>query len=164
MAVDMFLIIKDLPGECEDKEFGSKNAIDVVAWNWSMSQSATTHVGQGGGSGKVTVNDITFTKHIDKSSPNLIKACCTGKHYPTAELMVRKAGGDAALVYLQISLEDVLVSSVTTGAVSSDDRIQEQVTLNFRRFKMVYKPQSKTGAAGGPVTAGFDIAANASFG
>jgi type VI protein secretion system component Hcp len=29
--------------------------------------------GRGGGAGKVSVQDISFTKYIDKSTPNLIK-------------------------------------------------------------------------------------------
>ena len=51
---------------------------------------------QGSGSGKVAVQDISITKPLDKSSPNLIKMCCNGTHFKTATLIVRKAGGEKA--------------------------------------------------------------------
>ena len=42
--------------------------IDVLAWSWGMSQSGSMHMG-GGGAGKVNVQDLSFTKYIDKSTP-----------------------------------------------------------------------------------------------
>jgi type VI secretion system secreted protein Hcp len=158
MAVDMFLKIDTVSGE----SVPMKDHIDILTWTWGMTQSATTHTSQGGGAGKVNVNDITITKHIDKASPVLIKACCTGQHFKTASVIVRKAGGDKALDYLTLNLEDVLVSGYSTAGAGSDDRIVETITLNFGRFKIEYKPQGNLGSIqGGKVTSGFDIAANA---
>jgi type VI secretion system secreted protein Hcp len=57
-----------------------------------MSQSGTTHMGGGGGAGKVNVQDLSLTKYVDKASPNLVMATCNGKHYKEALLTVRKAG------------------------------------------------------------------------
>ena len=90
MSVDMFLKIKGVDGESADSVHAKE--IDVSSWSWGMSQSGTTHVGRGGGAGKVSVQDITITKYIDKATPNLIKACCNGKHFDEAVLTVRKAG------------------------------------------------------------------------
>ena len=58
MAVDMFIKIGDIKGESHDK--GHKDSIDILAWSWGMSQSGTTHMGTGGGAGKVSVNDISL--------------------------------------------------------------------------------------------------------
>src|SRR5688572_3898037 len=99
MAVDMFLKIDDIKGESSDAD--CKAQIDINSWSWGMSQSATTHGGGGGGSGKVSVQDMTITKYIDRSSPVLMKYCCSGKHLKTATLIVRKAGGKA-LTYVKI--------------------------------------------------------------
>ncbi len=57
MAVDMFIDIKDIPGESKDAKF--KGKIDVIAWSWGMSQSGSFQMGGGGGSGKVNVTDIS---------------------------------------------------------------------------------------------------------
>ena len=125
MAVDMFFKIGDIKGESADDKH--KDEIDVLAWSWGMSNTGTTHTGTGGGAGKVNVQDISFTKHIDASSNALLQACCTGKHYPEATLTVRKAGGKP-LEYVVLKLEEVLVTSVSTGGsggeVSAEIRVR----------------------------------------
>jgi type VI secretion system secreted protein Hcp len=59
MAVDMFIEIGDIKGEAKDKTH--KDKIDVLAWSWGVSNSGSTHQGGGGGSGKVNVQDLSFT-------------------------------------------------------------------------------------------------------
>lgn len=163
MASDMFLKIDDnakIKGESLDK--GHKDAIQVLSWSWGMSQSGSTHQGPGGGSGKVSVQDLSITKYIDKSSPGLMKACCDGTHFGKAQLIVRKAGG-TALDYLIIDMEEVLITSVSTGGSGGEDRLTENVTLNFATVKVHYQPQGKDGAKdGGLVEMGWHIAQNAS--
>jgi type VI protein secretion system component Hcp len=39
--------------------------------------------------GKVSMQEFHFTSKNDKSSPNLMGACATGKHFPTATITVR---------------------------------------------------------------------------
>ena len=118
------------------------------------------HAGGGGGAGKANVQDLSFTKYIDKASPNLMKMCCSGKHYPEALLTVRKAG-DKPLEYLTVKMEDVLISSVSTGGSGGEDRLTENVTLNFAKVKVSYQPQKKDGSKdGGPIDMGWNIEAN----
>ena len=158
MAVDMFLKIDDIDGESLDKKH--EKSIDVLAWSWGMSQSGSTHIGTGGGSGKVNVQDISFTKYLDKSTPNLIKLCCSGKHIKQAKMTIRKAGG-APLEYLVITLKDAIVSSVSSGGSGGEDRLTENVTLNFGSFELEYKAQNKDGSAGAGASAKWNIAKNA---
>ena len=87
MAIDMFLKIEGVEGESTDKSH--QGEIDILSWSWGMSQSGTTHMGGGGGSGKVSVQDLSLTKYIDKSSTVLLTHCATGKHIPKAVLTVR---------------------------------------------------------------------------
>jgi type VI secretion system secreted protein Hcp len=157
MAVDMFMKIGDVKGESKDDKH--EGEIDVLAWSWGMSQSGTTHLGTGGGAGKVSVQDISFTKYIDKSSMNLIIACCNGKHYPEAKLTVRKAG-ETPLEYLTITMKDVLVSAVSTGGSGGEDRLTENVTLNFGQFIAEYKPQKADGSGDAGIFAKWDIPKN----
>jgi len=70
MAVDMFIKIGDIEGEAVDDAHGGE--IDVLDWSWGMSQSGSMHIGGGGGSGKVNVQDLSFTKYVDMASPNLM--------------------------------------------------------------------------------------------
>ncbi len=159
MAVDMFLKIEGVDGEAIDHAHGDE--IDLLAWSWGMSQSGSMHVGTGGGAGKVSVQDISLTKYIDKSTPNLIKTCCTGKHYPEAKITVRKAG-DKPVEYYIITMTDVLVTSVSTGGSGGEDRLTENVSLNFAKVKVEYTPQAKDGSAGATIETVFDIEANIS--
>ena len=157
MAVDMFFKIGDLKGESVDDKH--KGEIDVLAWSWGLSQSGTTHMATGGGAGKVNVQDISFTKYVDKSSPNLIQYCCNGKHFADALLTVRKAG-ENPLEYLKITIKDLMIAAVTTGGSGGEDRLTENVTLNFAEFKVEYTPQKKDGTGDAAVTVGWDIAKN----
>lgn len=159
MAVDMFIKIGDIKGESKDKAHADE--IDVLSWNWGMSQSGNMHLGTGGGSGKVNIQDLTIVKYLDKSSPNLMMACSSGKHYPEAKLTVRKAGGDNQVEYLIITLKEVLISSVSTGGNGGDDRLTETVSLNFAQVLVDYQPQKEDGAKeGGPVKYGWNIRQN----
>lgn len=160
MAVDQFLELDGIPGESVDKVHSGK--IDILAWSWGLSQSGTTHVGTGSGAGKVSVNDISITKHVDKSTPNLIKAACSGKHIAKGKVIVRKAGGDSAVEYVVIELENIMVSSVSAGGSGGEESLTENVSLNFGKFKYVYTPQSSSGGGSGKVEAAWDIAKNTS--
>jgi type VI secretion system secreted protein Hcp len=133
----------------------------VLAWSWGMSQSGTTHLGTGGGAGKVSVQDLSVTHYVDKASADLVKACTRGDHIAKATLVVRKAGGDAkALEYIKIEMENVIVTSVSAGGSGGEDRLTENVTLNFQKYKYQYKQQTEKGAEGATPEFSWDIAAN----
>lgn len=161
MAVDMFLTIEDgkIKGESKDKK--NKDAIDVLSWSWGLSQTGTMHGGGGGGAGKVNVQDLTITKYVDRASPDLMLSMCQGTHYKNAKLTVRKAGGAEPLPYLVITLEKVLVSSMTSGGSGGDERLVETISLNFAVVKVQYQPQKEDGTKdGGVVEMAWDVAAN----
>src|SRR5215469_13888573 len=123
MAVDMFLELPEpIKGETIDKEYKSKNAIDILAWSFGMSNSGTFHQGSGGGAGKANVQDISVTKYVDKASAELMNACLTGAHLKEATLTVRKAGGKP-LEYIKVTMTEVLVTSVSTGGSGGEDRL-----------------------------------------
>ncbi len=157
MAVDIFLKLDGVTGEALDSKH--EKEIDVLSWSWGMTQSGTTHVGGGGGAGKVAVQDLHITKYIDKATPTLQKFCANGKHMTKGTLTIRKAG-ENPLEYLKIDMEEILVTSVSTGGSGSEDRLTENISLNFAKFVTTYTPQSKTGAAEGKVEAKWHIAKN----
>jgi len=82
MAMDMFIQIGALKGESKDSVHKEKT--DVLAWSWGMSNSGSAHTGGGSGAGKVNVQDLSFTKYIDKTTPDLMLAASTGTHFPDA--------------------------------------------------------------------------------
>lgn len=160
MAVDMYLKIDTIDGETTDKEMSATKAIDLLAWSWGVSNSGTTHMGGGGGSGKANFQDISCTKYIDAGSHALLLACATGEHFSNAVLTVRKAG-KTQQKYVTITMEEVMVTSVSTGGSGGEDRLTENLTLNFAKVKFEYFQQDEKGVVSKTAKAmTYDIAAN----
>lgn len=159
-AIDMFIKIEGVDGESQDADH--RGEIDVLSWSWGMSNSSSS-IGGGGGAGKANFQDISVTKWLDKSSPKLMEACATGNHIPQATIVCRKAGGEP-LEYLVITMENVLVTSVSTGGSGGEDRLTENVTLNFAQIRVKYTEQMPDGAIGDTVEFGWDIELNMPLG
>ncbi|HEV2331438.1 MAG TPA: type VI secretion system tube protein Hcp [Verrucomicrobiae bacterium] len=157
MASDMFIKIDGIKGEAKDDKHTKD--IDLLAWSWGMSNSGSSHTGGGSGAGKVAVQDLSFTKWVDAASPPLMYHCCSGKHVKEATLFVRKAG-EKPLEYIKIKMTDLIVTSVSTGGSGGEDRLTENVTLNFAKFNIDYVAQKEDGSGESPVTHGWDIGAN----
>jgi type VI secretion system secreted protein Hcp len=158
MAVDMFLKLEGIEGESKDAKH--KNEIDILAWSWGMSNSGSAHVGGGAGAGKVNIQDLSVTKYTDKGTTTMQLACCNGKHFDKAILTVRKAGA-TPLEYLVITMEEVMITAISAGGSGGEDRLTENVTLNFAKVEVKYQEQDAKGAAkGGPTTMTWNIAAN----
>lgn len=115
----------------------------------------------GGGGGKVNVQDITLTKYVDRATNDLIKRSSTGEHIEDGELIVRKSGGDGPVEYFRIKMQNIMITSYNTGGAKDGlDRIQETLTLNFRKFEVTYSLQEESGAAGAETISGWDVAEN----
>lgn len=157
MAVDMFLELEGVKGESVDKVH--KDKIDILAWSWGLANTGTLHHGSGGGAGKASFQDISITKYIDAASPNLMLYCANGKHFAKGKLIVRKAG-ENPLEYLTIELNKVMVSAYSTGGSGGEERLTENVVLNFAQVKVEYLTQTEKGGKGTPQAFGWNIAEN----
>ena len=156
MAVDMFLKLDGIKGESADDKH--KEEIDVIAWSWGASQSGTMRAGGGGGAGKASFQDIHITKWVDSSSHKLLKAVSTGQHIKEALLTVRKAGGKP-LEYIKLTMKDCLVSSISTGGSGGEDRLTENISINFGEYAFEYTPQKQDGSPGSVLPFKYDIMA-----
>lgn len=160
MAIDQFLMLTDITGESIDAVHAGE--IDILTWDFGASQSGNTHLSTGGGAGKVNVQDLILSKYIDRSSATLFQACCTGKHIPQAKLTVRKAG-DNPLEYFIIEMEDCLITNISTGGSGGEDRVTENISINFAKFRVTYTPQLIDGSGDAEVVMGFNIAENTAW-
>ena len=107
--------------------FGSS---PVLAWSWGASNSGSSHIGGGGGAGKVNMQDVSLTRYADGQSPLFFDAVARGQHLPTVVLV------DGLMT---ITLTDVLVSSYSTGGFADGkDPKQtsptENITFNFAKI------------------------------
>ena len=157
-AMDMFLNLgSDIPGESVDKVHA--NQIDILAWSWGASSSTSAIGGGGAGTGKVSMQDFSMTKWVDKASPQLLLSCASGKHIPQAILYIRKAG-TIPVDYVVITLTDVAVTSISSGGSGGSDRLTESISLNFTKIEYKYVQQNADGSTADPITVGWNVSAN----
>ena len=135
------------------------NEIEVVSFNWGLSNSAVRSA-QGGTSkgGKTTVNEITLTKHTDKSTPLLVNAVASCQKIPTAKISVSKStGGKKPEDYLIITMTNAFIGSLQLASPSIGAMGTETVTINFQKLEIDYKIQNAMGILAGATTASLDL-------
>ena len=132
-----------------------KGEIDVLSWNWGVSQPSGP-AGGGSGKGKAIPGDFHFTHMYDKASPVLAKKCVSGTHFKDAKLTARKAG-EGQQDFLVVTLKEVFITSVMPGGSTGGD-ILEQVTCSYKDVEFAYKPQDDKGGLGGEIKFGWDVA------
>jgi type VI secretion system secreted protein Hcp len=109
------------------------------------------------------MQDFHFVMKLNKATTALMKACATGEHIKTATLTARKAGKDQQ-EYLTFKFSDVLVSSYqTAGTGGGDIQPSDQVSLNFAKIEVEYRPQKADGSPGPSERFGFDLKTNKAF-
>lgn len=149
MSVDFFMKVAGVDGESKDAEF--PKFIEIVSWSMGGSNTRGGNVGalSGGGTGKISVQDVRVTEFTNAASPTLFKSCCTGQKIATVDIVARK-GGDSPQVYLKIKLTDVVVSSFQSNGQLAKDRqgishTVEEVSFNFAKIEMAYGQQDEKG-------------------
>jgi len=147
-AVDYYLKIDGIPGESLDSKH--KNEIDIESWSWGETNDGTSAYGSGGGAGKVSMQDFSFSMRVNKASPKLFLACATGDHIKEALLTCRKAGKEQQ-EYLKIKFSELLVSSYQTGGSNGDVVPVDQITFNFSKIEFNYASQKSDGKLDSPV-------------
>ena len=155
MAFDAFLKLDGIDGESADSKH--KNEIDLMSFSGGHSNTGSSALGGGGGSGVVHFQDYQFTIRHQKCSPKLMLACATGDHIKSAIITCRKQGG-TQIEFLQITLSDLIVSSYSSGGSSGGEDVPiDSFSLNFSKIQTAYKEQNKDGTAGGAINAGWDV-------
>ena len=153
-ASDYLLEIDGIKGESTDTDH--KDWIIIESFNWGVSNTTTS----GGGAGKVSFSDISFTAVISKACPQLLAACATGQHIPKAKLVMRKQGYNSR-EYMVIELENLVISSHSVGSgtarpdPAAESAPSESFSLNFTKIKVTYREANgttTTGSAALPTT------------
>jgi type VI secretion system secreted protein Hcp len=153
--VDYFLKIDGVDGESTDDKH--KNEIDVESFSWGVSNPGSAVSGGGAGAGKVQMQDLNFMMMYNKSSPVLMLACASGKHFKSATLTARKAGENQQ-EFLIYKFTDIIISSYQTSGAG--DIPTDAVSFNFAKVEVEYKVQRADGSLGDSVRAGWDLKAN----
>ena len=153
MAADFILEIDGIKGESIDSKY--PGTLEISSFSWGETNTGSFSMGTGGGGGKCSMQDFHFTTQLSSASPLLMEACTTGKHIGKATLRVRKQGGEQ-LVYYTWKFEDLIISSFQTGGSDGSPLPQEQVSFNFAKIEVEYKPQDDKGKLGSPTIFKYD--------
>jgi type VI secretion system secreted protein Hcp len=162
MAFDAFLKIDGVDGESTDDAHA--DWIEILSFSQGRNQSASATASSAGGAtgGRVNLGDFSVTKFVDKASPKLAEACCTGKHISSIVIELCRAGGDK-VKYMEYKLTNSIVAGVNYGgaAQSGDEIPVEEVAFNIGKIEWTYTQQKRPdGGGGGNVSAGWDLEKN----
>jgi type VI secretion system secreted protein Hcp len=162
MAFDAFLKIDGIPGESTDDKH--KDWIEIQSYSHKVEQPASATASSVGGATAERVNHGTFdiVHLLDKASPKIFEACCTGKHIKEVTLELCRAGGDK-VKYMEIKMEQVIVSKVDSLGASTGEAgfPTEKVSFSYGKISFVYTQQKREdGTGGGNVSAGWDLTKN----
>lgn len=138
-GMEAFLRLEDIKGEATDKRHSQE--IQILAWSWGLSQTVARTSG-GTSVGKPDFQNLQLTKYSDASSPALLAACARGDIIKKGVLTVRKVAG-TSIDFYQIELEQILISSITLGGSGGEDRLTENISLNFGKLRVTYFPVRK---------------------
>lgn len=146
----LFIKFDGIDGECNDKDH--KNWSDLLSFSWGLHKAGAGATGQTRRRGVVTVEDVVVTKEVDKSSPKLAEAVCSGKVFPKVELHDTASYGETRATFLKYELKNVLVSSHNLAAAGGGDAVPtETVSLNFEEVKQTYVEYDAKGGKKGNV-------------
>ena len=157
---DAYLQIDGIKGESQEDKH--KDWIEVLSYTHAVTQptSATRSSAGGATTGASEHGDIYITKLIDLSSPKLHEAVSTGKHFKKAAIELFRQSGDSKVKYLEIKLEEVIISQVhTNGDSTAKEHLPtETVGLNYGKVEWVYTQQKRAdGSGGGNTTGKYDL-------
>lgn len=155
-ANDYFLQIDGIKGSSTDKDH--KDWIDIESFSWGLTLVTST-AGGGGSVGKASFSDLSWSQHVDISTPKWLLNVATGKHIPKVTLDVTRPDGElAGASFFQMIFTDTLGSSLQVSG-SGDSLIAFGSMTSGSTVKMRYRPQDPKGGFGSWVEGSFDIKA-----
>ena len=159
MATDIFMKIGDIKGESTDKTHPGE--IELLSFSWGETNVGSHSATGGAGAGKVSFTDFNFTTKVSKASPKLMLACASGQHIPTAQITVRKAGGEEqqGFEFLFVKFSDVMISSFQQAG-STGDIPAESLSMVFAKIDLQYKEQKADGSVGSITRFAWDLKKN----
>ena len=133
----------DVRGECTLPGFGGK--IELLSFSHGVAMQITGDISQAERtSGRPNHQDMTVTKYLDAASPVLNQACCEGKTFPKAEIIIGRNDGGQVIELMRYTMKNVVISSVSVGGGGGSKPV-ETLTLNYNQISWKFTPQ-QTGA------------------
>ncbi len=157
-SFDAFLQIEGIPGESTESKHADWIELTSIGHEVRQPTSSTKGSAGGGSTGRSVHSPFTITKYLDKATPKLYEAVSSGKHFKKIKIEVNRAGGDK-VKYYEITMEEVIISSVTTSGHSGGDELPvESVSFDYGKIEWTYTQQKRAdGTGGGNVAAKWSV-------
>ncbi|MGD8835342.1 MAG: type VI secretion system tube protein Hcp [Desulfobacteraceae bacterium] len=155
MAFDAFVQISGIEGESTDEKH--PGWIEVITFDTEIRQktSSTASSVGGGSSERADFKALTFSKLLDKASPQLALACAAGTHIDTIVIEIYRSGGER-LKYTEYKLNNCLITRVVAAAEPGEFPA-EIISVDFGKIVWTYTQQRRSGGTGaGQIAGGWD--------
>jgi type VI secretion system secreted protein Hcp len=156
---ELHLDLGSIQGESQSALHGQE--IEISSYSWGTSSSAVRSAAGSPKGGKPTVSEITVTKQIDKSSPQLFNASWSNQLIKTATIAISKTtGAGKPEDYFVITLTNVYITSIQQSHskdLPAHQTGSETVTLNFQKVNIDYKVQMGSGLLASAGSAAYDL-------
>ena len=144
---NMYIFFEGIEGESQDEEYRDWSNID----SFSQGQSISNGI-EGEWAGQLVFDEIKIVKPLDKVSPKLAEAVCTGMVFPNVEIHVTASLGSARnATYYAYQLTNVRITSYSISGSTEGDIPVEQLSLNFEQIRAVYTEYDASGRPQGNV-------------
>ncbi|OGS50887.1 MAG: hypothetical protein A3K65_07705 [Euryarchaeota archaeon RBG_16_68_12] len=117
---------------------GVSDWIEIDSFQWGVGRPMSA----GLPTGDLVTTQVTVTKSIDKASPKLADACTKGEHLGEVTIELTRASAQQT-AYLQIEMENTLISSYSISAGSQGGAPTEQITFTFEKITKTYASGDK---------------------
>jgi len=151
--------IPNIEGSVSTK--GYENQIELASIDAGISRNINTRPGHTTDREYSTpkLSEFVVTKVMDKSSPYLFEASCTGQSI--GGVVITASGSSASAdKYLQYTLSDVIISHYNMNGISTEGDEQhpsETLSFNYSKIEMSYVPRTKDNRPSAAIRAGYDV-------
>lgn len=139
-AVGIFMSIDKNAVKGDVTHKSHKDWIELLGWSEGSSNSGTTHLGGDATAGRFNLGDVSVTKLLDSASLPLRMAIAAGRFYEEIQIDVIKSCGGNKYTQYAITLNQVLVTSLSASASGSMSTLAENVSLNTASIETMYTP------------------------
>lgn len=154
----IFLKIDPIKGDSNVD--GYTDQIEIMSFSHNVAMQVTNDVSNTNRtSGRAHVGEMSLTKFVDLSTPELNLYCCSGKMITQAVLTLCRNDGDSVLPFIVYTLDNVLISHISVSGGSGGKPV-ETLSLNFSKIKWELKAQKLEGAEKGAAASTWDMAMN----
>ena len=151
----IYLEVEGIDGDVTDP--GHEDWITAESIDWGVVRAIASDIGRSTDreSTQPSISEITVTKTMDISSPQLFLQACRGPAMEEVTIHICRTGEDEAEPYMEYVLGDCMISGYQVS--SGGERPKEVVSLSFTSLQMTYTPSEKEGESGDPIAAEYDL-------